>query len=178
MIESAVSGINASCFAYGMTGSGKTHTILGDLYNGTIGEEGISNMAIDFLFNKIQENETKNYVVKMSYLEIYNEQIIDLLGDCTGSLMIVEDPLRGVIVPGLSEYHITSSNVFRSYILKGNQRRTMAETSANQFSSRSHAILQLLIEAKSKDGAILNYTAAKLFLIDLAGSERGADRSE
>jgi kinesin family protein 18/19 len=164
-----------------MTGSGKTHTMLGDVYKVSTGEKGLCELAIETLFEKIKCNEPKmEHEVKMSYLEIYNEQVKDLLcEDSTGagsSLMIVEDPIRGVVVPGLTEYKIESPKTLLDYILKGNQKRTMAETAVNQFSSRSHAILQISVESKIKaTGSLVpQYTIAKLSLIDLAGSERAA----
>ena len=139
LIESVLNGINATCFTYGMTGSGKTYTILGDFYKTSTGEKGISELAIEFLFSKMQ----KNHTIKMSYLEIYNEQVKDLLVDHFSPLIIVEDPIKGVTVPGLTEYTIESPKSLLNYIRYGNQKRTMGETSANQFSSRSHAILQI-----------------------------------
>eukprot|EP01022_Parablepharisma_sp_SALTPOND_P023513 TRINITY_DN4_c0_g3_i6.p1 TRINITY_DN4_c0_g3~~TRINITY_DN4_c0_g3_i6.p1 ORF type:complete len:961 (-),score=141.29 TRINITY_DN4_c0_g3_i6:12080-14962(-) len=160
-----------------MTGSGKTHTMLGDFYKASTGEKGICELTIELLFDKISTDTQQAHEIKMSYLEIYNEQVKDLLGEegeATSSLMIVEDPIRGVIVPGLTEYKITSPKTLLELIFKGNQKRTMAETAVNQFSSRSHAILQLSIESKSKVGTVPSYTISKLSLIDLAGSERAA----
>ena len=81
----------------------------------------------------------------MSYLEIYNEQVKDLLlpssTDTKSNLMIVEDPVKGIIVPDLTEFHVSKPDELYSLIAMGNARRTMAATFANNFSSRSHAIL-------------------------------------
>eukprot|EP00826_Nyctotherus_ovalis_P065832 TRINITY_DN9691_c0_g3_i2.p1 TRINITY_DN9691_c0_g3~~TRINITY_DN9691_c0_g3_i2.p1 ORF type:complete len:818 (-),score=217.45 TRINITY_DN9691_c0_g3_i2:41-2494(-) len=159
--------MNATCFAYGTTGSGKTYTILGDL-NTHGGEKGISELVVEYLFGKV--GREKECVVKMSYLEIYNEQVKDLLGDCLDPLIIMEDPIKGVMVPGLSEYTVDSPKTLISHIQQGNNRRTTGETSANQFSSRSHAILQLSLERRRSAA----HTFSKLSLIDLAGSERAA----
>ena len=166
-MESAIEGINVTCFAYGMTGSGKTYTVLGDFSNTSTGEKGVSELAINYLFRKIGQDNTGTYLVKMSYLEIYNEQVKDLLVDNLNPLIIMEDPIKGIMVPGLSEYVISDPKTLMSHIMKGNQRRAIGETSANQFSSRSHVILQLSIEC---NGSLYS----KLLLIDLAGSERAA----
>ena len=163
-------GINATCFAYGMTGAGKTHTMLGDIYRSSTGEEGICSLSITEIFKNM--NRPRKSKVKMSYLEIYNERIVDLLGTTNG-LMIVEDPLKGVSVPELSEYEVFNSKELLDLLLKGNQRRTMAETSTNQFSSRSHAILQISIESICKNPkGVSEILSSKLSLVDLAGSER------
>lgn len=153
-----------------MTGAGKTYTMLGDVYGASTGEEGICSLSIAEIFKNM--NPVKKHKVKMSYLEIYNERIVDLLGGTNG-LMIVEDPLKGVSVPDLSEYEVHNSKGLLDLLLKGNQRRTMAETSTNQFSSRSHAILQISIESTGKnEKGVAEVLSSKLSLVDLAGSER------
>lgn len=172
-----MNGVNSACFAYGMTGAGKTYTMLGDIYRHGPGESGLCILAADLLFSKIAAESDRAHEVRVSYLEIYNEQVRDLLSDSGGAaLMIVEDPIRGVVVPALTEYPIESSVGLTELILKGNERRTMAETSVNQFSSRSHAILQIALESRgrSEPAALATYTVSKLSLIDLAGSERAA----
>jgi len=166
-----------------MTGAGKTHTMLGDIYRSTTGEEGICTMATEEIFHMVRAC-SKECKVKMSYLEIYNEHVIDLLA--TGSrptpenppvsLMIVEDPIKGVYVPDLTEYEVHNSKELLELVLKGNQRRTMAETSTNQFSSRSHAILQISVESSGKNvKGVSEILTSKLSLVDLAGSERASN---
>jgi len=171
-------------FAYGITGTGKTHTIFGDLQKyidfNTYDENskfyyemGICVYAIDYLFSKIFSSHDKIFNIKISYLEIYNEQVIDLLDDNNSNLMIVEDNQRGIIVPDLTEYHVKSSKELISMIIKGNAKRTMAPTGENQFSSRSHAILQIVIEQKTKLRDLKEaLITSKFLLVDLAGSER------
>ena len=160
-----------------MTGAGKTHTMLGDIYNTTTGEVGICSLAVDALFKKLKEKEDTKFQIKVSYLEIYNEQVKDLLNETQRisniGLMIVEDSNKGVMVPDLAEYIVTNSEELLKLVLHGNERRTMAATSANRFSSRSHAILQIVVESIDplKTGLI---TTAKLSLVDLAGSERAS----
>lgn len=110
----------------------------------------------------------------MSYLEIYNEQVIDLLSDKPAPLMIVEDALKGVVVPDLIEYAVTDCSQLVKMIIVGNGRRTMASTGQNQFSSRSHAILQVIVEQKNRvRDTKEEYMLSKFLIVDLAGSERG-----
>ena len=167
-----------TCFAYGMTGAGKTYTMLGDIYSTTTGESGICSLSIDSLFQKLQKDTTLKSRIKVSYLEIYNEQVKDLLNENPSrisaiGLMLVEDPNKGVIAPELTEYSVKNSKELLKLLLRGNERRTMAATSSNQFSSRSHAILQITLESIDEANiGVVNI--AKLSLVDLAGSERAA----
>ena len=161
-----------------MTGAGKTHTMFGDIYHSATGEAGLCTMAIDAMFARIAKTSDTSYRLKMSYLEIYNEQVKDLLVPrvsraSTVGLMIVEDPVAGVAVPELSEHEVRSSKELLSLVLKGNEVRTMAATKGNQFASRSHAILQIVLEFKNVT-KMEEVTCAKLSLVDLAGSERAA----
>ena len=181
MIDNLIEGYNSTILAYGITGTGKTHTIFGD-YNNENTEKGIVINAINYLFEQINflkqksENE-KNYIVKVSYLEIYNETVIDLLNKKNYSLMIVEDINKGIYVPDLKEFVINSSLELENLINEGNKKRTMAATNQNQFSSRSHAILQInLIQCEKIKKNNINKEEikfSKFLLVDLAGSERG-----
>jgi len=164
-----------------MTGAGKTHTMLGDLYKISNSEPGICVLSIDSLFAKIKENKDISYKVKVSYLEIYNEQVKDLLSNDSPlkiqqniGLNIIEDPIKGVTVPDLTEYVVNNSKELMQLMLKGNEKRTMAATSINQFSSRSHAILQISLEWCSENNGKTMVSNSKLCLVDLAGSERAA----
>jgi hypothetical protein len=103
-------------------------------------------MTVEKLFQLMNEQKHKNYAIRISYLEIYNEQVLDLLDDKQSHLMIVEDPVRGVFVPELREIEVEHPNELIDLIVDGNNRRTMASTTANQFSSRSHAILQISVQ--------------------------------
>ena len=136
-------------------------------------EMGVCVYAVDYLFTKIEIEEEKFFQIKISYLEIYNEQVIDLLVDNSPSLMIVEDVIKGIVVPDLSEYYVKSSKELINLIMKGNSKRTLAATGENLFSSRSHAILQVIIEQKNKiRDTKEEYLISKFLLVDLAGSER------
>ena len=159
-----------------MTGAGKTYTMLGDIYNSSTGEKGIFSMSIEEIFKNIASSK-KDCKVKASYLEIYNERVVDLLGTTSSSsgLLIIEDPIKGVSVPDLTEYEVHNSKELLELILKGNQKRTMAETSTNQFSSRSHAILQISVESTCNNSkGNTEVWNSKLSLVDLAGSERAS----
>ena len=178
IINNLINGYNSTALAYGVTGTGKTYTIFGDLVFQN-GEEGISIKACDYLFtilsNKYFEDE---YFIKVSYIEIYNENVIDLLNNennSTGALMIIEDPNKGVYCPYLKEYTINNCLELKKIISQGNKRRTMAPTNQNKFSSRSHAILQISLERKSYNEEKNNFDIyfSKFLMVDLAGSERG-----
>ncbi|KAL4469452.1 hypothetical protein ABPG74_004705 [Tetrahymena malaccensis] len=177
-------GYNTTVFAYGQTGAGKTYTLFGDEYkNQDFLEgrdkmaEGIVSLIIKDLFSIFQKNKEFKYSIKVSYLEIYNENIRDLLVDQgnQSNLMIVEDPQKGILIPELSEFQIKDQFELNNLIRKGNSIRVMASTHSNQFSSRSHCIIQINIEKVPTD---LKYAShkivSKLSLIDLAGSERAA----
>jgi len=178
LLPNILEGYNATCFAYGMTGSGKTHTMLGDVYGASTGEKGLWLMTVEKLFQLMNEQKHKNYAIRISYLEIYNEQVLDLLDDKQSHLMIVEDPVRGVFVPELREIEVEHPNELIDLIVDGNNRRTMASTTANQFSSRSHAILQISVQTTGNSLDMADQIwYSKLSLIDLAGSERAASTS-
>jgi len=174
-----VQGFNSTILAYGMTGAGKTFTMFGDIYNSEGGIRiypGIVNLIVQDIFKVfISECQNFEFSLKMSYIEIYNEQIRDLLVPSAESLMIVEDPVKGIMIPNLSEFTIENEQELLKLILTGNARRVMASTHANQFSSRSHAIIQLFVEKRDRVRNIQEtYTQSKLCFVDLAGSERAA----
>lgn len=164
-------GFNATVFAYGATGAGKTYTMLGT-------EENYGLMGLTFieLFRKLEEQKkTKEFKILMSYLEIYNENIRDLLISSTEKTLDLRDDNKGVIVSGLTEVIATSVDEVMTLLRIGNQKRTTEATNANETSSRSHAILQVMIEYKDKfSGTETELNFAKLSLIDLAGSERAS----
>ena len=181
LVDNILQGYNSTALAYGVTGAGKTHTMFGDMMriqttNQSMNKEkGICMYAVDYLFSKINKEKEKLFTIKISYLEIYNEQVIDLLTSKPSSegIMIVEDPMKGVLVPGLSEIVVNNSNQVFNYIVMGNSRRTKGATGQNQFSSRSHAILEINIEQCGKNIEKGDILVSKMLLVDLAGSERG-----
>ena len=188
LIYQILNGFNSTILAYGITGTGKTHTIFGDSFinnnnnlndNFNNNEKGIIFYSVDFLFEQIKNNYSNSkFVIKFSYFEIYNENIIDLLNNNKGNnLMIVEDNIKGVYVPDLTEYIITNSNDIKLLINEGNKHRKMSPTNQNQFSSRSHAIIQLNIERhdylNNNNNIHEEIYLSKFLIVDLAGSERG-----
>ena len=185
MINKILLGYNSTVLAYGVTGTGKTYTIFGDLSN-NFKDEGIIFKACDYLFEKIESNKNSDpnnintkYEIKISYIEIYNEIVKDLINENSPSLMIMEDPLKGVICSNVKEVIINDSIQLKKIINENNKRRTMASTDQNQFSSRSHAILQMSLEKKIKKNEN-NYDIiySKFLFVDLAGSEKSLERGK
>jgi kinesin family protein 18/19 len=130
-------GYNASVFAYGSTGAGKTYTMLGTEEN-----PGIMLLSIDELFTSIEKYSfERDYKLKISYVEVYNENIKDLLTDKSDSLDLREDSVKGVCVAGVTEIMTTNVDEIMRYIRQGNRMRTKERTDANEASSRSHAVL-------------------------------------
>ena len=173
LLDSVMDGYNATVFAYGATGCGKTHTI-----TGTAQQPGIIFLTMQELFERITDrNEEKVTEVSLSYLEIYNETIRDLLvpGGSKGGLMLREDANQGVSVAGLSSHHPQNVEEVMDMIMRGNEYRTMSPTDANATSSRSHAVLQINVSQKDRNADINEpHTMATLSVIDLAGSERAS----
>ena len=174
LVDNILLGFNSTALAYGVTGTGKTHTMFGDIYQNNNNEKGICIYAVEYLFNKLNLEKEK-FLIKISYLEIYNEQVIDLLTETQSNegIMIIEDPNKGVIVPELTEKIVIDSSQVINYLKLGNKRRTMGSTGSNQFSSRSHAIMEINIEQKIKNKNKEEIINSKLLFVDLAGSERG-----
>ncbi|OBA15609.1 uncharacterized protein OGAPODRAFT_16488, partial [Ogataea polymorpha] len=173
LLDSVLDGFNATIFAYGATGCGKTFTI-----SGTPENPGIIFLAMQDLFNRINEMEdTQRAEITLSYLEIYNETIRDLLNPSTDprSLILREDENKRITVANLSTHTPNSVDEVMDLIIIGNKNRTVSPTEANSTSSRSHAILQINVLRKPRT-ADLNeeHTYATLSFIDLAGSERAS----
>ncbi|KAI9742881.1 MAG: kinesin-like protein Klp5 [Claussenomyces sp. TS43310] len=173
LLDSVLDGYNATVFAYGATGCGKTHTI-----TGTAQQPGIIFLTMQELFEKISErSDEKQTEVSLSYLEIYNETIRDLLvpGGSKQGLMLREDANQAVSVAGLSSHHPRDVQSVMDMIVKGNEYRTISPTEANATSSRSHAVLQINVAQKDRNADINEpHTMATLSIIDLAGSERAS----
>nr|KYP55850.1 Kinesin-like protein KIF19 [Cajanus cajan] len=211
LVEAVLQGRNGSVFCYGATGAGKTYTMLG-----TVESPGVMVLAIKDLFSKIRMRSCDgNHVVHLSYLEVYNETVRDLLSPgrplilredkqatcftiqikyienefvgldisylCHPVNCSINSPdsnlslkiLTGIIAAGLTQYRAYSTDEVMILLQQGNKNRTTEPTRANETSSRSHAILQVVVEYQVKDAAmnIIN-KIGKLSLIDLAGSER------
>ncbi|KAH6609993.1 kinesin family member 18/19 [Trichoderma cornu-damae] len=173
LLDSVLDGYNATVFAYGATGCGKTHTI-----TGTAQHPGIIFLTMQELFEKIEErSQEKQTELTLSYLEIYNETIRDLLvpGGSKVGLALREDSNQAVAVPGLTSHRPRDVQEVMDMIVQGNEYRTVSPTEANATSSRSHAVLQINIAQKDRNADVNEpHTMATLSIIDLAGSERAS----
>ncbi|KAJ7047634.1 kinesin-like protein [Mycena alexandri] len=174
LLQNLLDGFNATVFAYGATGCGKTHTI-----SGTESDPGIIYLTMADLFQRIEDRRDEwNVEVMVTFLEIYNEEIRDLLSDPNtpvprGGLSIRED--KTVKVAGLAELRPNSAEEVKAIVLQGNLRRTQSPTLANATSSRSHAVLQVHVTQSPRTASLSEQrTMATLSIIDLAGSERAA----
>jgi hypothetical protein len=170
LVDGVIDGCNATVFAYGQTGSGKTHTMIGNAEN-----PGLMTLTLGDLFEKgdaAQVSEGGSFSVTVSFLEVYNEVIRDLLQENGNDLPLREDPLRGPVVADISEHSTDSVDEVMELLHEGNRRRTQEATKANAVSSRSHAVLQVMIE--QRDPGLGSVKFSKLSLIDLAGSERAS----
>uniref|UniRef100_A0A7N0V8T9 Kinesin-like protein n=1 Tax=Kalanchoe fedtschenkoi TaxID=63787 RepID=A0A7N0V8T9_KALFE len=167
LVEAVLQGRNGSVFCYGATGAGKTYTMLGTMDN-----PGVMVLAIKDLFSKIrQRSYDGNHVVQLSYLEVYNETVRDLLAP--GRPLVLREDKQGITASGLTQYRAYSTDEVMSLLQQGNRNRTTEPTRANETSSRSHAILQVLVEYRVRDESNnIVSRVGKLSLIDLAGSER------
>ncbi|XP_074972833.1 kinesin-like protein KIF18B isoform X3 [Phalacrocorax aristotelis] len=170
MLDSVLNGYNCSVFAYGATGAGKTYTMLGSEKS-----PGIMYLTMVELYKRIEaRKEKKSCEVLVSYQEVYNEQIHDLL-EPKGPLAIREDPEKGVVVQGLSFHQPVSAEELLEMLANGNKNRTQHPTDANATSSRSHAIFQIYVKQQDRTGSLTwDLQVAKMSLIDLAGSERAS----
>lgn len=201
LIHGVLNGFNATVFAYGCTGAGKTYTMLG-----TPDQPGIMALTLEDLFQnitRVHDDPLANvtYKVTVSFLEVYNENIRDLLVNQSSStstggssanefLDLREDPIKGSIIAGISEIEACNALEVMKLLRKGNKHRSQEATAANAVSSRSHAVLQVLVEQRERtisasssmdesisgeDGTVTTVVKfGKLSLVDLAGSERAA----
>ncbi|XP_044478345.1 kinesin-like protein KIN-7O isoform X2 [Mangifera indica] len=175
IVAAAVHGFNGTVFAYGQTNSGKTYTM-----RGSLNEPGVIPLAVHDLFDIIQENVDREFLLRMSYMEIYNEDINDLLAPEHRKLQIHESLERGIYVAGLREEIVASPQQVLGLMEFGESHRHIGETNMNVYSSRSHTIFRMIIESRDKteDSNISNSCDAVrvsvLNLVDLAGSERAA----
>ncbi|KAM7406042.1 hypothetical protein PAMP_000446 [Pampus punctatissimus] len=157
-------------FAYGATGAGKTHTMLGSQ-----NEPGVMYRTMKELFKRMDDaKEEKEFAVAFSYLEVYNEQIRDLLAN-VGPLAVREDSSKGVVIQGLTLHQPKSAEHILEALDSGNRNRTQHPTDMNATSSRSHAVFQIYLRQQDKTASLNpNVCIAKMSLIDLAGSERAS----
>ncbi|KAI9319509.1 P-loop containing nucleoside triphosphate hydrolase protein [Dichotomocladium elegans] len=166
LVKYIFGGGKATCFAYGQTGSGKTYTMLNP-------DHGLYVLAARDIFGMLCQPEYQNLTAWIGFYEIYQGHLYDLLNE-RKKLFAREDGKQNVVIVGLKEYVINNVDDLMQVFKYGSQARSTGSTGANSDSSRSHAILQILLRpAKSRKKII-----GKLSFIDLAGSERGADRGD
>ncbi|XP_019422230.1 PREDICTED: kinesin-like protein KIN-7H isoform X3 [Lupinus angustifolius] len=161
---SVVSGINSSIFAYGQTSSGKTYAM-----------SGITEYAVADIYNYIEKHREREFVMKFSAIEIYNESVRDLLSEDSTPLRLLDDPERGTVIEKLIEETLRDWNHFTELIALCETQRQIGDTPLNNASSRSHQILRLTIQSSAlefqgsdKSSSLL----ASVNFVDLAGSER------
>ena len=171
IVESVLAGYNGTIFAYGQTGTGKTHTMTGVPDNPEL--RGITPNAFAHIFSAIASAQGEEYLVRASYMEIYNEEIRDLLGDPRAKLQLKESPDSGVFVKDLSVFVVKGTQEIDALMTRGAKNRVVGATHMNAQSSRSHSIFTITIESSmpGPDGKP-KIKAGKLHLVDLAGSER------
>ncbi|DAZ98857.1 TPA: hypothetical protein N0F65_002582 [Lagenidium giganteum] len=204
IVPTILNGYHATIFAYGATGAGKTHTMmgserdgLGDIQMGDDHEDvqvdGIIPHALTDIFRLIHQRQHQEAIdhmqhgtafqwqVLVSYLEVYNEQIRDLLRPSARPLALREDPSRGIVhVAGLHHEEAHSVSEVLELLRRGNRHRKTEPTAANQVSSRSHAVIQVIVRHTtttmlSESNPRKSIIEGKLSLIDLAGSERASN---
>ncbi|CAL4066614.1 unnamed protein product, partial [Meganyctiphanes norvegica] len=172
LVDSVLNGFNGTIFAYGQTGTGKTFTMEGVREDPDL--RGVIPNSFDHIFNHIARSTNQQYLIRASYLEIYQEEITDLLGkDQKKKLELKERPDTGVYVKDLQQFVCKSVNEIQHVMTVGNQNRSVGSTNMNLHSSRSHAIFIITIEnCETKEDGKGLIRVGKLNLVDLAGSER------
>ncbi|KAL4812840.1 kinesin motor domain-containing protein [Aspergillus spinulosporus] len=188
LVRRVMEGYHGTVFAYGMTGTGKTFSM-----QGTATSPGVIPLAITDIFSFIRETPHREFLLRVSYLEIYNEKIHDLLSASTGSssedIKLREDSKRGVYATPLKEEIVQSPTQLLRVIARGDHARRTGSTQFNARSSRSHAVVQIVVESRERapTGTTQDRRSglppggvrvSTLSLIDLAGSERAADDKE
>ena len=192
LIDSAMNGFNVTVLAYGQTASGKTYTMMGSQK-----ELGIVQLAVDRIFTLIEQNPERAFLLRCSYIEIYNETISDLLSSTHQKLKVQELAEGNVVVHNLIETNVNTSDAVLKLMQQGNKQRKVGGTSMNERSSRSHTIFRIIVESVPRDEAdrsdaavivshinlsiIFNYIfffflheLYILFIVDLAGSEKAS----
>ncbi|XP_053602669.1 kinesin-like protein KIF18A isoform X2 [Plodia interpunctella] len=168
MLAALMEGYNCSVFVYGATGAGKTFTMIGSKEN-----PGITYLTMEHLFYTINSYEKeREFDIGVSYIEVYNENVYDLLKPSSTPLQLREDAKYGVMVAGLTLNNIKTARELLNMLENGNKNRTQHPTDANAESSRSHAVFQVYVKMRYKTSSQLRLV--KLSMIDLAGSERAS----
>lgn len=175
IVESVFQGYNGTVFAYGQTGCGKTHTMVGDIKSEE--QRGIIPRSFYHCRAIMAAETNKRFLIRVSFLEIYNEQIFDLLSNSKEKLEIKESSNKGVFVKDLSIIPASSLEEMMRLMEMGSRNRSVGETAMNKESSRSHSIFTIHVETSENVAGAERFTASKMNLVDLAGSER-SDRTQ
>ena len=164
----SMQGFHGTVFTYGQTSSGKTFTM-----NGTQSQPGIISQSIIFCFDSIQEYFTdREFLLRVSYLEIYNEQVKDLLSTEPTQIKIQHDSKAGTVLSGVKEQVVLNSQQVIALLKAGEAHRHVGITDMNEKSSRAHTILKIIVESKKRgEAADVPVRVSVLNLVDLAGSE-------
>ncbi|CAK0827434.1 unnamed protein product, partial [Prorocentrum cordatum] len=173
IVENVMDGYNGTIFAYGQTGTGKTHTMVGP--DGNEEQYGVIPRTFHHIFRNINSTPNKKFLVRASYLEIYNEEIRDLLSKTPKAKLELKDhPDGGVMVKDLSNLVVKDANGLRQVMDTGIKNRSVASTLMNSESSRSHSIFTITIETAEKfeNDDKDHIRVGKMNMVDLAGSER------
>ncbi|XP_006893095.1 PREDICTED: kinesin-like protein KIF9 [Elephantulus edwardii] len=175
VVSRALEGYNGTIMCYGQTGAGKTYTMIGATKNYT--QRGILPRALQQVFKMIDERPTHDITVHVSYVEIYNESMFDLLsnlsyaGSAKTPMAILENP-QGVYIKGLSVHHTQQEEDAFIFLFEGETNKIITSHTLNKNSSRSHCIFTIYVEAHSRTLSEEKYITSKINLVDLAGSER------
>uniref|UniRef100_A0A7E4VXP5 Kinesin-like protein n=1 Tax=Panagrellus redivivus TaxID=6233 RepID=A0A7E4VXP5_PANRE len=174
IVENVLKGYNGTIFAYGQTGTGKTFTMSGEMDQPTM--RGIIPNSFVHICDHISKSQSdKRFIVRVSYLEIYNEEIRDLLAkdkEKKKNIDIRESPDIGVFVQNLSSVTVDTAEAMYNLMKFGSDNRQVGSTNMNENSSRSHAVFTVTVECSAGIGSEQHVTQGKLHLVDLAGSER------
>uniref|UniRef100_A0A8C8CTS9 Kinesin-like protein n=1 Tax=Oncorhynchus tshawytscha TaxID=74940 RepID=A0A8C8CTS9_ONCTS len=177
VVLGALEGYNGTVMCFGQTGAGKTYTMTGATEN--YKQRGIIPRALQEVFHEVEQRSDHAFSVHLSFLEIYNETLVDLLasvrgcpGVGPGGMAVVEEAGGGVSVRGLSLHPVHSEEVALNLLFEGEMNRIIGAHALNKNSSRSHCILTVHIESRSRTLSDAKYVTSKLNLVDLAGSER------
>ena len=172
IVDSIFQGYNGTIFAYGQTGCGKTFTMMGVVSDPNL--KGVIPNAFDHIFGFIKtEGESRKFILRCSFVEIYNEEVRDLLGNKDKKLNIRDDPKKGTFLQDLTYINIKNPNDIDKALDKGNKNRHVGQTSMNDQSSRSHSLFTVYLEIEEKgENGQSRIKSGKLNLVDLAGSER------
>ena len=146
LVHGVLRGLNATVFAYGATGSGKTYTMVG-----SDSDPGLMVLSMRDIFRSVVREEGKNYDVTCSYCEVYNEQLFDLLSPTSEPLELREDPEHGPVVTGLRHVRVQSEEKLFALLREGNLRRKTESTDANAVSSRSHSVLEIVVRRSDRN---------------------------